>query len=344
MELKIEYVDPYILQPYEHNVKKHDTKQIGQIKKSIERYGMNDPIGVWKNNIVIEGHGRLEACLELGLDKVPIVRLDHLSDKQRKAYCLVHNKLTMNTGFDNELLGFELSEIGLDLSEFDLEIPEPEITTKDDDINERVRTGDAYNLFDIDLKRTAGKWNMPIIKATSHVPEDLVSFNYVLSTDQYNKGVHFYIDDYQFERIWNRPHEYIAKLMPYDCVLTPDFSLYLEMPLAMQMWNVYRSKAIGQMMQDAGIEVIPTLQWCREDSYDFCFDGIEQGGTVSVSTIGVKRDETANKLWYDGMDEAIKRIQPQHVVVYGGDIGYKFPCDVTYISNHNTERLNDLKG
>ena len=64
---------------------------------------------------------------------------------------------------------------------------------------------------------------------------------------------------------------------------------------------------------------------------------------MSVSTIGVKRDETANKLWVDGMDEAIKRIQPQHVVVYGGDIGYTFPCDVTHINNHNTERLNDLK-
>lgn len=336
-DLKIEYIDPYKLVPYEHNAKKHSDEQIKQIEKSITDFGMNDPIGVWKDtNIVIEGHGRLQASLNLGMDKVPIVRLYHLTEQQRKAYTLVHNKLTMNTGFNDELLGFELAEIDLDLSDFGLELPEIDLTP---DTNERERTADAYNLPEIDLSRTVGKWQMPIIKATNHVPTDIISFNYAKSSKEYDKGVHFYIDDYQFERVWNRPYENIARLAPFDCVFTPDFSLYTEMPLAMQMWNVYRSKLIGQMMQDAGIEVIPTLQWCREDTFEWCFEGIEKGGTVSVSTIGVKREDSASKLWFDGMDEAIKQLEPSHVVVYGGDIGYKFPCDVTYIDNHNTERM-----
>ena len=83
------------------------------------------------------------------------------------------------------------------------------------------------------------------------------------------------------------------------------------------------------MMQDAGITVIPTLQWAEKETFAFCFDGIEQGGTVTVSTIGVKKEESATKVWFDGMDEAIKRIKPSQVLVYGGDIGYNFPKNIS---------------
>lgn len=161
----------------------------------------------------------------------------------------------------------------------------------------------------------------------------------MLTSKDFEKGIHFYIDDYQFERIWQSPDKYIDKLSRFDCVLTPDFSLYMDMPLAMQIWNVYRSRLIGQIMQDAGLTVIPTLQWADARSYAFCFDGIEPGGVVSVSTIGVKRDKDARKIWFDGMDEAVKRIAPSCVVVYGGDIGYDFSCETIYIANHNVERF-----
>ena len=92
-------------------------------------------------------------------------------------------------------------------------------------------------------------------------------------------------------------------------------------------------------MQDYGIKVIPTLSWCRKESFDFCFDGIEPGGVVSVSTIGVKNDTGATKLWYAGMDEAIERLNPRYVIVYGGDIGYRFGCGVKYIENHNSDNF-----
>lgn len=114
------------------------------------------------------------------------------------------------------------------------------------------------------------------------------------------------------------------------------------MPIVMQIWNVYRSRLIGQKMQDAGITVIPTLSWSDERSYDFCFDGLQQGGTVSVSTIGIKRDEDAAAIWVSGMNEAINRLKPKCVVVYGGDIGYEFPCKTVYIANHNSERFRDV--
>lgn len=111
MKLKVEYMDTNDLKPYANNAKIHTAEQIEQIKKSIQEFGMNDPIAIWKNNEIIEGHGRLIACSELGIDKVPVIRLDSLTDEQRKAYMLVHNQLTMNTGFDENLLNLELQDI-----------------------------------------------------------------------------------------------------------------------------------------------------------------------------------------------------------------------------------------
>lgn len=111
MELKIEYVKTDDVKAYENNAKIHTADQIEQIKNSIKQFGFNDPIAVWKDNVIIEGHGRLIAAKELELEEVPIIRLDNLSDKQRKAYIIAHNKLTMNTGFDNDVLGTELQDI-----------------------------------------------------------------------------------------------------------------------------------------------------------------------------------------------------------------------------------------
>ena len=121
MELKIEYVDINSIKPYKNNAKEHPEKQIEQIKKSIEEFGMDDPIGVWKDEIV-EGHGRLIACKELGMKEVPIIRLDHLTDEQRKAYTLAHNKLTMNSDFDIDILNDELDSIfNIDMADFGFE-------------------------------------------------------------------------------------------------------------------------------------------------------------------------------------------------------------------------------
>lgn len=119
MKLQVEYVPRESITPYAGNAKLHPAEQIEQIKESIQEFGFNDPIAVWKNEIV-EGHGRLIAAEELGIEEVPIIRLDDLTEEQRRAYALVHNKLTMNTGFDFEVLTDELAAIGedIDLADF----------------------------------------------------------------------------------------------------------------------------------------------------------------------------------------------------------------------------------
>lgn len=128
MALTIEYVDKNILKPYENNAKIHTDQQIEQIKKSIAEFGFNDPIAVWKDNEIIEGHGRLLAAMQMDdIQSVPIIRLDDLTDGQRKAYALIHNKLTMNTDFDLETLDLELEklenlDLNINLTDFDFEL------------------------------------------------------------------------------------------------------------------------------------------------------------------------------------------------------------------------------
>ena len=130
MKLKVEYVATDKLKPYANNAKLHPAEQIEQIKRSIEEYGFNDPVAVWKDNEIIEGHGRLIAALELGLKEIPVIRLDNLTDSQRKEYALIHNKLTMNSDFDENLLAFELEDLDFDLGFYGFDMME---TALDDD-------------------------------------------------------------------------------------------------------------------------------------------------------------------------------------------------------------------
>ena len=130
MKLKVEYIPIEDIKPYEKNAKIHTEEQIEQIKKSIKEFGMNDPIGIWRDNIIIEGHGRLMACKELGMEEVPVIRLDDLTDEQRRAYTLVHNQTTMNTGFNMVILDEELDNIDNDMSE--LGFPDSEEVNLDD--------------------------------------------------------------------------------------------------------------------------------------------------------------------------------------------------------------------
>ena len=132
--LKIEYISINDLKPYDNNAKIHTESQVQQIKNSILEFGFNDPLAVWKDNVIIEGHGRYLAAKELELKELPIVRLDSLSDKQRKAYMLAHNKLTMNTGFDIDILSEELDSIDdIDMSDFGFDLDLDDIEPYDDE-------------------------------------------------------------------------------------------------------------------------------------------------------------------------------------------------------------------
>ena len=310
-EIKVEYVSIDKIKPYQRNARKHDSKSIEVIANSISEFGMADPIAVWgKENIVIEGHGRLLALKQLGYDKAPIIHLDYLTDEQRRAYTLAHNKTAEFSEWDMELLTDEAESIfNIDLSDFGFDLSEEEEEQdQEEKHNEAERTGNAYNLSEYDEYNTAGYYQMPVLEPCNYIPADIIGFNYALTSKNKDCGIHFYIDDYQFERIWAQPQLYLEKLSEYQCIFTPDFSLYTDMPIAMKIWNTYRSRLIGQIAQRMGMLVIPTVSWCEEATFDFCFDGLPVGATLSISTIGVKKEDYNFNLWKAGVDEMIKRL------------------------------------
>lgn len=155
-ELKIEYLPVSALKPYEKNSRKHKKLDVDNIAMSIEKYGMNDAIGIWgKDNIIVEGHGRLEACKKLGIDTVPVVRLDHLTDDQRREYAIAHNATAELSEWDLDILGKELAEIDLSGFDFDFRIEDEEEETEivedkapevDEDAEPIAKLGDIWQL------------------------------------------------------------------------------------------------------------------------------------------------------------------------------------------------------
>lgn len=142
MEKEMQYylADVSELIPYVRNARTHSEVQVAQIAASIREFGFLSPILVAEDNTILAGHGRLAAALKLGLKKVPCVKENHLTETQKRAYIIADNKLSLNAGWDNELLAVELSELegadfNLDLLGFD-EAELSSIFDADKDVNE----------------------------------------------------------------------------------------------------------------------------------------------------------------------------------------------------------------
>lgn len=338
------------IRPYEKNPRKN-AKAVGYVAESIRQFGFKVPLVVDRDGVIVTGHTRYKAAKQLGLETVPCIVADDLTEEQIKAFRLADNKVAEKAEWDFDLLDGEIADLtdwdmealGFDFSWNSGEEEEPEEEFEQEPErkqNERLRTDYAYNLPFVDLDRTEGKYQMPIIEPENHLPDSLIGFNYALSSNNKSAGVHFYVDDYQFERIWNEPERYIEVLRDYDCVLTPDFSLYLDMPYSMKIWNVFRSRLIGQMCQDAGLAVIPTVSWAEPETFDFCFDGLPERSVLSISTIGVKNSPEAMQIWRDGVTELIKRKKPKTLLVYGGKVDFDYgKTKVLYFANSVTERM-----
>ena len=142
MKLEIEYVPIGSIKPYKNNAKLHPKEQIEQIKKSMQEFGNIDPIGIW-NGEIVEGHGRYLAAKALQFETVPVIRLDELTDEQRKAYALVHNKLTMNSDFDLDILSDELDKIfDIDMSDVGFDDEFSNVSVEDYDTKFSLPDGD----------------------------------------------------------------------------------------------------------------------------------------------------------------------------------------------------------
>lgn len=147
---------------------------------------------------------------------------------------------------------------------------------------------------------------------------EFIPFNYAASCkNRENKGIHFFVDDYQFIRLWNDPDRYMPMLQQFRYVLTPDFSLYTDFPKALQIWNHYRKHWIGAYMQMYGIDVISTIAWSTPESFEWCFDGEPINGIVAVSSVGIMNSRRKKELFMTGYNEMLSRLSPETILFYG---------------------------
>lgn len=184
----------------------------------------------------------------------------------------------------------------------------------------------------------------PFIRGTDSVPERLTK---LLISDEgrfdrrrRKEGyLHFFVDDYKFERLWNHPERYVGSIMKYDGMVGPDFSTWRDMSLQQQRYNVYRSRALTMYYQRQGIDVIPLLQWSDGRSWEWCFDGLPTGGTFAAPAhIGFGHDPWGQHLYEMGLQEAVRRVEPDTILIYGERFDVDLPCDIVWYENEDLVR------
>lgn len=306
------------VKPYPRNPRKNQSA-IKAVANSIEQFGFEQPIVVDRNGVVIVGHTRLAAAKHLKLAKVPVVVAKNLTKEQANAYRLADNKTNELAEWDMSMLDDELSEItDIDMSDFGFDIPTEDfgddLEDDDEDGFEPSFQNAQKALFD-----GVGEYGIPQIKGVDFIePVDWISFNMLNSYQKPGAfGVHHFIDDYQFEREWTQIDRQIPRLQRATYVTSPDFSLYVDFPKALQIWNHYRKHWIGAYMEMQGISVIPTIAWSDESSFEWCFDGEPVHKTVAVSTVGVMARQETKEAFLLGYNAMIERLHPTQILYYG---------------------------
>lgn len=178
---------------------------------------------------------------------------------------------------------------------------------------------DVFRSFLVENCTYDGFIELPIIKTSNNLPEKIVTFSTAMkkSYSDFDAWVAFYEYDRFFERFWNNPKRYLAKLKKFKGVISPDFSLYRNMPLVMQMWNTYKGRALAVWLQSNGVEIIPNVRTADERTCSFAFCGIEKNKTVAIGTHGCIKTVEDRQYFRRGLAELVKNLSPKNIIVYG---------------------------
>ena len=176
---------------------------------------------------------------------------------------------------------------------------------------------DVFNAFLVTLATYAGIFEFPVIQPTDRIPNRLIPFSKAVGCKDFDQWVHFYEFDYLFERVWRDPRRYLPILKRFNGVILPDFSVYRDMPFVMQLWNIYRSRAIGFWLQANDVRVIVNVRWGDGRTYRVCCDGAPKGCVISVGTVGSIQSVEDRRLFEEGLAVVVERLQPKVIVVYG---------------------------
>ena len=153
-----------------------------------------------------------------------------------------------------------------------------------------------------------------------------------------DKIVHFFTDDFLFDRVWHNPEKYLSMLGRFRAVVAPDFSLYADHPKALQIYNHFRKHWCSAYWASMGITVIPSPRWVEGDdsSFEWCLDGDPIGSTICISTHGSIKGDRRKKLFLEGFQATVEKLRPSGIILYGDPVpGLSFDGPLVQLTNEN---------
>ena len=176
---------------------------------------------------------------------------------------------------------------------------------------------DVFNAFLVKNATYDGDLEIPRIAPVKDLPRKLIPFSKTLKNTDYDAWVHFYEDDAVFERLCKNPRKYLPILKRFKGVIAPDFSLYRDMPLAMQFWNIYRNHAIASWLQENGIAVIANVRFGDDRTFEACCTGVAEHATIAVGSHGCIKLKQDREYFTKGLEYIVRKLKPRTIIVYG---------------------------
>lgn len=176
---------------------------------------------------------------------------------------------------------------------------------------------DVFHAFLVKNATYDSPLEIPCLKAETRTPKRLIAFSKAVHSTETDAWVHFYEDDIAFERLWNRPKTYLPILKKFKGVISPDFSVYRDMPLVMQQWNIYRSRALAHWLQENGVPVIPNIRFSDDRTFELACAGISRHAVIAIGSHGCIRLPTERNYFKKGLAYVIDTLEPTAVIVYG---------------------------
>lgn len=187
-----------------------------------------------------------------------------------------------------------------------------------------------------------GNYQMPKLKAyNGNIPSDIIAFHRA----KYHGGnqslfIHFFLPDEKFRKAIAAPETYLGVFRKFGGIISPDASVYVDMPLPYVMSNSFTNKLIGAWLQKQGIPVIPNVSWSRKWSYDFCFEGFPKNSIIAVNSTGIGNDSRAKAEWIAGYRQMLKVLQPTLILRYGAKQEGERDSISIYYENDNYKAIN----
>ncbi len=181
--------------------------------------------------------------------------------------------------------------------------------------------GGCVDVFHSEILRNTrydGEYEIPVIREEHAIPRRLIPFSKAMQEKKdFNQWVCFFEDDFLFERIWNSPTRYVRQLSKFEGVISPDFSVYYDMPLSMQIWNIFRSRAIGAWLQKQGIRVIPNIRFGDDRTFECSCLGVSRYSVICIGTLGCLKVKDYRTVFERGIEYVADTLKPEVIVFYG---------------------------